>query len=346
MNHSSSLGRTRAEFVLRNHYHSIRLFTHDFCVDELRNPRGSHESIDLVQDREIQNTFKRFNARKAGAYTLMLLLFLFGVGSLKAQTPDPTPLNAPQPGIRPPLTPFPRYEHPGWDVIAGRQEMVLGTGRLLDDNEGVNVRSAFDGFRIGYDKPKGIGGRYFNRLPGEPPRAGFDYNVETGFQWGSFGNRSIRAWGAGGNIGWTLPGPMWRMRFGLQADVQRAISARSLFRSEVRTDRAGEFWFHPLQNVTADLCWIWFWRESTNESPRHGASEVQGREEMLADLAAVSSLQKHCVRQCRSHLSVLTIASDFRQGSHSLLTASWNRNKRLDSKSQARVSRHRIVAIH
>src|SRR6516162_2839214 len=61
----------------------------------------------------IQNThptFKRFNARKAGAYALMFFLFLFDAGSLKAQTPDPTPLNAPQPGVRPPLTPFPRYE--------------------------------------------------------------------------------------------------------------------------------------------------------------------------------------------------------------------------------------------
>jgi alginate export protein len=45
--------------------------------------------------------------------------------------------------------------HPGWDVILGRQEFVLGTGRLLDDNEGVNVRSAFDAVRAGYDKPKG-----------------------------------------------------------------------------------------------------------------------------------------------------------------------------------------------
>jgi Alginate export len=164
---------------------------------------------------------------------------------------------------------------------------VLGTGRFVDDNEGVSVRSAFDGIRIGYDKPNGridliavkpveinpgawddipnptitfwglyasnllwsprfmsdiyffdydakssvygdqsareqrrtIAGRYFNRLPGESPRAGFDYNVETGFQWGSFGNRSIRAWGAGALIGWTLPGPIWRVHFGLQADA-------------------------------------------------------------------------------------------------------------------------------
>jgi hypothetical protein len=156
--------------------------------------------------------------------------------------------------------------HPGWDVILGRQEVVLGTGRLVDDtNEGVNVRGAFDGVRIGYDKPKRridliagkavetnpgawddvpdptitlwgvyasnvrwssrfmsdvyfldydaklatyqnesareerriIGARFFDRLPNEPPRAGFDYNLESGFQWGSFGNRSIRAWAGG-----------------------------------------------------------------------------------------------------------------------------------------------------
>jgi hypothetical protein len=30
---------------------------------------------------------------------------------------------------------------------------------------------------------------------------------------------TIRAWAAGGNIGWTLPGPVWRVRFGLQADA-------------------------------------------------------------------------------------------------------------------------------
>src|SRR5262249_45494063 len=44
--------------------------------------------------------------------------------------------------------------HPGWDVIIGRQEIVVGTGRLIDDNEGVNVRNAFNGVRVGYDKPK------------------------------------------------------------------------------------------------------------------------------------------------------------------------------------------------
>jgi Alginate export len=406
------------------------------------------------------------------AYCLAILaLCLFATARLQAQTPDPTPLYAPQPGVRPPLSPFPRYEdwsflrdpslrvdpydrlkfiplnesgtnyltfglesrtefqylsnnnwgagpqnpgvvlvrlmpdidlrlgdharvfvtpffdqftgpyprpeidkdiadghegfvefgsnlhdpHPVWDVILGRQEVVLGTGRLLDDNEGVNVRSAFDGFRVGYDKPKGridllaikpveinpgawddipnpaitlfglyasnlywssqfitdiyfldydsksatygkqtareqrrmIGWRYFNRLPGEPPRAGFDYNGEAGFQWGSFGNRSIRAWGTGGNIGWTLSDPMWRVRFGLQADALSGDNGQpnTLGTFNALFPRGAYFgpkfaligpanllsvqpqlWFHPVLNVTGDLCWIWFWRENTNDA--------------------------------------------------------------------------------
>jgi hypothetical protein len=27
-----------------------------------------------------------------------------------------------------------------------------------------------------------------------------------------------------------------------------------------------QFVFHPLQNVTGELCWIWFWRESTKDA--------------------------------------------------------------------------------
>jgi hypothetical protein len=407
-------------------------------------------------------------------YFLTFCLFVFVTGVLEAQTPDPTPVDVPQPGVRPPLGPFPRFEdwsflrdpekrvdpydrlkfislndagtnyltlglenrtefqylnssnwgagpqdhsgyvlerlmpdadlrlgdhtrvfltlafddvahkkagprpgidkdiadghegfvefggqlhnpHPSWDVIIGRQEVVLGKGRLLDNNEGVNVRSAFDGVRIGYDIPKGrvdliavkpvkinpgawddapnpaitlwglyasnvrwssqfmsdiyfldydaksatygdqserehrrtVGGRYFNRLTSEPPRAGFDYNVETKFQWGSFGHRSIRAWGAGGNIGYTLPGPMWHARFGIQADATsgddgnpntlgtfNALFPRgAYFGSKMALlgpanllDVHPQFVFHPLLNVTGTFEWIWFWRESTKDA--------------------------------------------------------------------------------
>jgi hypothetical protein len=40
----------------------------------------------------------------------VLALCLFFMGMLKAQTPDPTPLGAPQSGVRLPLSPFPRFE--------------------------------------------------------------------------------------------------------------------------------------------------------------------------------------------------------------------------------------------
>jgi Alginate export len=417
---------------------------------------------------------EHFNPSTVGRGLLIIGVCLFVTGVVNAQTPDPSPVDAPQPGVRPALGPFPRFEdwnflrdpslridpydrlkfiplnesgtnyltlsfenrtefqyldnnawgagrqdptgyvferlmpsadlrlgdhvrifvtlalddvgdkkagprpaidkdiadahegfvefggnlhdrHPGWDVIVGRQEVSLGTGRLLDNNEGVNVRSAFDGIRLGYDKPKGridliavkpvetnqgawddipnpaitlwglyasnvrwsprlmtdvyfldydaksatygnqsarehrrmVGGRFFNRLPDEPPRTGFDYNVESGFQWGTFGNRSIRAWGAGGNFGWTLPGPVWPVRFGLQADAISGDNGQSgtlgtmnaffprgaYFGSKFALMGPAnllsvqpQFVFHPLLNVTGTFEWIWFWRESTKDA--------------------------------------------------------------------------------
>lgn len=435
------------------------------------------------------------SASRAGlSYCLTILaLCLFAIARLHAQTPDPTPLHVPQPGVRPPLSPFPRYEdwsflrdpslrvdpydklkfiplnnsgtnyltfsfenrtefqylgnnnwgagpqnpavvlvrlmpdidlrlgnharifvtpffdeftgpnprpgidediadghegfvelgtnlhdpHPGWDIIAGRQEIVLGTGRFVDDNEGVNVRNAFDGIRIGYDKPKGridliavkpvenntgawddipnptitfwgvyasnllwhprfmsdiyffdydrkssvygnqsareqrrtIAGRFFNRLPGEPPRAGVDYNVETGFQWGSFGNRSIRAWGAGGLIGWTLPGPMWRWRFDLHGDALSGDKGQpdTLGTFSAPFPRGAyfgpkfaligpanilavqpQFVFHPLLNVTGAIDWIWFWRESTKDA-LYSFQNVQLRPANLSNARYIGS---------------------------------------------------------
>jgi hypothetical protein len=35
----------------------------------------------------------------------------------------------------------------GISLRAGRQEVVFGTGRLFDNNEGPNVKLSFDGFR-------------------------------------------------------------------------------------------------------------------------------------------------------------------------------------------------------
>src|SRR5579864_7222424 len=58
-------------------------------------------------------------ARLAG-WLAIFLLCLFATDSLKAQTPDPSPTDAPQPGVRPPLSPFPRYQD--WSFLRDRSE--------------------------------------------------------------------------------------------------------------------------------------------------------------------------------------------------------------------------------
>lgn len=55
------------------------------------------------------------------------------------------------------------------------------------------------------------------RLFGE--RAGFDWNVEGAFQFGSFGQGSIRAWTLSSNAGFTFTGLPFSPRLGLNADA-------------------------------------------------------------------------------------------------------------------------------
>lgn len=63
------------------------------------------------------------------AWRLLILgLCLFATGVLKAQTPDPVPLDAPQPGVRPPLGPFPRFED--WSFLRDRSLRVDPYDRL------------------------------------------------------------------------------------------------------------------------------------------------------------------------------------------------------------------------
>jgi hypothetical protein len=47
---------------------------------------------------------------------LIVGLCLFVTGVVNAQTPDPSPLDVPQPGVRPPLSPFPRFQD--WSFLS------------------------------------------------------------------------------------------------------------------------------------------------------------------------------------------------------------------------------------
>jgi hypothetical protein len=161
----------------------------------------------------------------------------------------------------------------GISLRAGRQEVVLGSGRLFDNNEGPNVKLSFDGLRLiaegahsrldlfavkpvennpgffddGPNPAESLWGSYltvpapivsrgqadfyyigldtklatYNRGTAHelrptvgtrvfrPIGKGLDYNWEPNYQWGSFGNASIRAWSVSTETGF----PIDRVRF-------------------------------------------------------------------------------------------------------------------------------------
>jgi hypothetical protein len=69
-----------------------------------------------------------FNAGEIGGMVGDLLFCLFATDSLKAQTPDPLPTDPPQPEVRPPLCPFPRYED--WSFLRDPAKRVDPYDRL------------------------------------------------------------------------------------------------------------------------------------------------------------------------------------------------------------------------
>jgi hypothetical protein len=110
---------------------------------------------------------------------VILGLCLFLTAALHAQTPDPTPLDAPQPGIRPPLTPFPRYED--WSFLRDPSLRVDPYDRLkfipLNDSETAYLTLGLEN------------------------RTEFQYLDNNNWGAGSFGDRSIRAWAEGMSVG-------------------------------------------------------------------------------------------------------------------------------------------------
>src|SRR5580692_11588479 len=59
---------------------------------------------------------------------VILGLRLLVTAGLQAQTPDPTPLEAPQPRVRPPLSPFPRFQD--WSFLRDPSQRVDPYDRL------------------------------------------------------------------------------------------------------------------------------------------------------------------------------------------------------------------------
>ena len=242
-------------------------------------------------------------------------------------------------------------EH-GASLRVGRQEVVLGSGRLFDNAEGPNVKMSFDGLRLiaetshlrldlfavkpveddpGFfdDMPhhqESLWGSYFtipapiaphgqadlyyigldaksasyNRGTAREIRhtggvrifraveRGFGYNWEANYQWGSFGNDSIRAWSVATETGFTFDQTRFHPRPMLQADAYSGDGSPAdhtlgtfdpLFpRGAFFTPKAIPFLgpqnladLHPLiqfqlrTNITGEFSWNWYWRQSTQD---------------------------------------------------------------------------------
>jgi hypothetical protein len=240
----------------------------------------------------------------------------------------------------------------GISLRAGRQEVVLGTGRLFDNNEGPNVKLSFDGFRFIIEqarvrldlfalKPVENNLGFFDDVPNHaqsvwgsyltvpapivsraqadiyyigldtksatynkgaahelrntigtrmfrPIGKGLDYNWEANYQWGSFGNDSIRAWSVSTETGFTVARVRFHPRPLLRVDVysgdgnsanQSLGTFNSLFpRGAYFTPKMVPTFgpqnlidLHPViqfqlnTNVTGAFAWDWYWRESTHD---------------------------------------------------------------------------------
>jgi hypothetical protein len=71
---------------------------------------------------------KHFAVSILGRYLPIVGLCLFVTGVVKAQTPDPSPIDAPQPGVRPALGPFPRFED--WSFLRNPSQRIDPYDRL------------------------------------------------------------------------------------------------------------------------------------------------------------------------------------------------------------------------
>jgi hypothetical protein len=168
-------------------------------------------------------------------------------------------------------------------IRAGRQELSLGSSRLISIRESPNIRRAFDGVRASWTLQSGTRVDAFAMRPVSPERGGFDdrstsaqtfwglygtadvpgveglradlyylglrredavftqgratelrhsvglrlfgerdradWNVEGVWQWGSFGDASIRAWTVSADLGYRWAELPLRPRFGIKMDA-------------------------------------------------------------------------------------------------------------------------------
>jgi len=117
---------------------------------------------------------------------------------------------------------------------------------------------------------------------------GFAYNWEANYQWGAFGNDSIRAWSVSTETGFTFDRTRFHPRPMLRADVYSGDGSsanHTLGTFDPLFPRGAYFSakavpslspqniidLHPLiqfqlrTNITGAFAWDWYWRQSTQD---------------------------------------------------------------------------------
>jgi hypothetical protein len=116
--------------------------------------------------------------------------------------------------------------------------------------------------------------------------AGFDWNVELVYQFGTFGQGEIRAWTAASNTGYTFEDVLWTPRLGVNADVAsgdhnpsnpdlgtfNALFPFPTYSSEASLigpaniiDLHPTLDFHLRSDLVLGADWVFFWRQSPTD---------------------------------------------------------------------------------
>ena len=143
-----------------------------------------------------------------------------------------------------------------------------------------NARTAFAG-SVGQETRQSIGLRLFGTA------AGWDWDWEALWQFGSFANRQILAWTVSSNTGYTFRDTPWSPRLGLKADIASGDStpggrtvgtfnalfpklayfnAAALLAPANIMDLQPSISIRPFRNVTVTLGWDFAWRQTTQDA--------------------------------------------------------------------------------
>ena len=114
--------------------------------------------------------------------------------------------------------------------------------------------------------------------------APYDYDVETFYQFGSFGTRAIRAWAFAAEAGYTVQGTPWAPRLGARAGINSGGGDASTLRGAYVPFPRGVYFgnlsaigptntggvegllsLHPLSTVTATASVFYFWRQTVSD---------------------------------------------------------------------------------